>query len=96
MILLASRAACSSAFVNQEIGGALVGSKHLVPIVWDMDPGELPGWASGVQAIDLRGLTVIELQQQVSSISNRIKQTKAQGFLIIGAVVLGLMALSGE
>ena len=43
VILLASRSACASAFVNQEIGGALLASKRVVPIVWDMSPAELPG-----------------------------------------------------
>src|SRR5260370_40059547 len=50
VILLASRAACSSAFVNQEIGGALLDSKRLIPIIWDIDPNELPGWAKSVQS----------------------------------------------
>jgi len=93
VILLASRAACASAFVNQEVGGALLSSKHLVPIVWDIRPAELPGWASGIQAIDLRGCTTLDLQYHVEEIANRIKQEKRQGLLIVGAVVLGLWAL---
>jgi hypothetical protein len=93
VILLASRHAASSAFVNQEIGGALLSSKRVVPIIWDMSPSELPGWASGLQAIDLRGSTVVALQQQVENIAVRIKQEKAQGLLIVGAVILGLFAL---
>jgi TIR domain len=94
VILLASRAACASAFVNQEVGGALVASKHLVPIVWDMSPGDLPGWARSIQAIDLRGSTMVDLQNQVAAIAARIKQEKAQGLLIVGAVILGLFALA--
>ena len=93
MILLGSRHAASSAFVNQEIGSALLSSKRVVPIVWDMSPSELPGWTSGLQAVDLRGSTVIALQQQVENIAIRIKQEKAQGLLIVGAVILGLFAL---
>ena len=56
VILLASRAACSSEFVNQEIGVALHNAKNLIPIVWDMAPSKLPGWAKDVQAIDIRQL----------------------------------------
>jgi len=95
VILLASRAACKSAFVNQEVGGALLTSKHLIPVVWDMDPAELPGWASRVQAIDLRGSTIVDLQNQIGAIADRIKQKKQLGLLIIGAVLLGLLLASG-
>ena len=96
VVLLASRVACSSAFVNQEIGGALLTSKNLVPIVWDMSPTELPGWAQGIQAIDLRGSTMLGLRQQVGTIANRIKQERNKGLLILGAVILGFFALSGD
>jgi hypothetical protein len=96
VILLASRVACSSAFVNQEIGAAFLTSKNLVPIVWDMSPTELPGWAKGVQAIDLRGSTILGLQQQVGTIANRIKQERNKGLLILGAIILGCFALSED
>jgi hypothetical protein len=94
VIVLASRAACASAFVNQEVGGALLASKHLVPIVWDMPPAQLPGWVNQVQAIDLRGSTPVDLQQQVGAIAARIRQEKAQGLLILGAVLFGLFVLA--
>jgi hypothetical protein len=96
VIFLASRKASSSAFVNQEIGGALLASKKLVPIVWDMSPGDLPGWARGVQAIDLRDSTMLGLQQQVGAIAHQIKQEKTKGLLILGAIILGLFALNTE
>ncbi|MCY4612243.1 MAG: toll/interleukin-1 receptor domain-containing protein [Nitrospira sp.] len=97
VILLASRAACSSEFVNQEIGATLHNAKNLIPIVWDMAPSELPGWANGVQAIDMSGKqTVGELQREIASIAQRIKQDKSQGLLIIGVVFLALFVLSRE
>ena len=97
VILLASRAACSSEFVNQEIGVALHNAKNLIPIVWDMAPSKLPGWAKGVQAIDMsRKQTVGELQREIASIAQRIKQDKNQGLLIIGAIFLALFVLSRE
>lgn len=91
VILLASRAAVTSAFVNQEIGGALISSKVLIPIVWDINPGELPGWARSVQAIDLRGSSMVGLQNQVAAIAGRINQAKTKSLLIAaGAVLLGI------
>lgn len=92
VILLASRAAVSSAFVNQEIGGALLNSKVLIPIIWDISPNELPGWVRSVQAIDLRGSTLLSLQSQVAAIANRINQEKTRSLIIVaGAVVLGIL-----
>ena len=97
VIFLASRVASSSPFVNQEIGSALHNSKKLIPIVWDMSPSELPGWAKNLQAIDLnRKQTVGELQKEIASIAQRIKQDKDKGLLIIGAVLLALLVLSSE
>jgi len=92
VILLASRAACESSFVNQEIGGALIDSKNLIPIVWDMSPSDLPGWARHFQAIDLRVSTPAALQEQVGLIATRIKQKKAQGLLIVGAILFAVFA----
>ena len=97
VILLASRAACSSEFVNQEIGATLHNAKNLIPIVWDMSPSELPGWAKGVQAIDMRKQTMVELPRQIASIAQRIKQDKSQELMIIvGAVILGFLFLKSE
>lgn len=96
VILLASRAACSSAFVNQEIGGALLSSKRLIPIIWDISPSELPGWASGVQAIDLRG-SMLGLPNQVSHIASQINQEKGRNLLLaVGAILLGVFLFRSE
>lgn len=96
VILLASRAASSSTFVNQEIGGALHGSKTLIPIVWDMDPSELPGWAKDLQAIDIRGQSLGDLQKKIAAIAQHIGQNKDKGFLILGAILLAIFLLSRE
>lgn len=96
VILLASRVACSSTFVNQEIGGALLGSKRLIPIIWDVNPTELPGWAKTVQAIDLRG-SMLGLQSQVGTIANRINQEKTQDLIIAaGVILLGILVFGGR
>lgn len=90
VIVLASRAACKSAFVNQEIGGALLNNKCVIPIVWDMPPTDLPGWARGLQAIDLQN-PINDLQMRIAEVATRIKQEKAKGLLIVGSLVLGLL-----
>jgi hypothetical protein len=96
VIVLASRVACASAFVNQEIGGALLGSKRLIPIIWDINPNELPGWARSVQAIDLRG-SMLGLQSQVGAIANRINQERTQSVIIaVGVILLGIFFFGGE
>ena len=91
VIVLASRAACASAYVNQEVGAALMGAKTVVPIVWDMPQAELPGWLQDVQALDLRGSSIEQLQAQVGSIAGWIKQDQNKGLIIIGILILGLL-----
>jgi len=96
VIFLASRTACSSAFINQEIGGALLSSKRLIPIIWDISPNELPGWASQIQPIDLRG-SMLGLPNQVAAIASRINQEKGRDLLLaVGAVLLGIFILRSE
>ena len=96
VLVLCSGAACTSAFVNQEVGGALATSKHLVPIVWDINPSELPGWLSQFQVLDLRNSTLPYLKQQVAAIADQIKQEKAQGWAILGALALLILLGSKE
>jgi len=93
VVVLASKAAASSAYVNQEIGGALISAKNVVPVVWDMSPSELPGWLGRLQAIDLRGKAIDSLQREVSALADRIQSDKTRGLLIFGALVLGLFVL---
>jgi len=94
VIFLASRKACSSTVENPEVGDALLASKNLVPIVWDMDPSELPEWAKEVQTLDIRGSTIPELQIQVTDIANRNKQEKLDGLRILSIVILALGVLA--
>lgn len=96
VIFLASRPACSSPFVQQELGGAILMQKKLVPIVWDMTPSELPGWAPRHQAIDLAGATVDVLQARLSAIAERIKADKRTGLLLLGLIVAGLIVSAGN
>jgi hypothetical protein len=94
IIFLASRQACSSAYVQQEVGGALFGGKTLVPVVWNMDPSELPGWAGCFQALDLRGLSVDGIVQQIERIAVAIHGSKQKGALIVGGIIAALLLLA--
>ncbi len=96
IIFLASRDACGSSYVNQELGAALATAKKLVPVVWDMPPSELPGWVNQKQALDLRGRTWSDLATQLQHIAERIKSDKTQGALILGALILGLLWLASQ
>ena len=90
VIFMASREACRSAFVQQEIGAAIVQQKNLIPIVWDQPPSALPGWTSGFQAIDLSGKTMGDLQLEVTQIASRIKSKRGSGLAILGFLALGI------
>lgn len=97
VLFLGSAVACQSPYVQQELGGALHGRKEVVPVVWDIDPSNLPGWTNRYQALDLRGRAIGDLKVQIASIADRIKAKKPQGYLIAGALVVGLLLLaSGE
>lgn len=94
VILLASQAACGSAYVQQELGMALGDAKRVVPIVWDIAPSQLPGWVNQSHALDLRGGRINDLREHMARIAAEIKQEKAEGLLILGVVVLALFALA--
>lgn len=91
VVFLASRAACQSPFVQQELGGAVYGGKVIVPIVWDMSPSELPGWVQQYQAVDLRGATPHAFSAKIGDIAKSIKGDINIGRLIIAIIVLGLI-----
>lgn len=90
VLLLASKAACKSNYVNQEIGGTVVAEKKLVPIVWDMPPENLPGWAKEYQALNLANATPETVRLQISQIAAKIKTDKFVGYAIGGLLLAGL------
>lgn len=96
VIFLASRAACVSPWVQQEIGRAVDGSKRLVPVVWDQAPTDLPGWVSQHQALDVRLMQPEEIRQRVLVIAQRIKADKVRGLLIAGGLVAGFFYLASK
>jgi hypothetical protein len=97
VIFLASRNACRSPYVQQELGGALATDKRLVPILWDMAPSDLPGWVNQKQALDVRGRTPQDLAAEVQKIARQIAADKQQQVLLIaGLIALGAILLSSK
>ena len=94
-IFLASKHACNSPYVQQELGAALITNKKIVPIVWDMDPNELPGWINQFQAMDLRFVkTIDEVREKIFSIAQKVRADKQKGELLIGFLIAGLIFLT--
>lgn len=92
VLCLASRAACVSPWVMQEMGAAVSGNKKLVPIIWDQPPESLPGWMKQYQAVNLAGNGQDEAMAAVGRIADAIKAEKQKGLLIFGLIVAGLVA----
>lgn len=90
VFFLASAAACESPFVQQELGGALLTNKKIVPVVWDLPLSKLPGWIKEFQAINLAGATLEQAQQAISKIAEKIKSDKVVGVVVVGLLVAAL------
>jgi len=93
VIFLSSQSACRSAIAQQEMGIALGTGKQIVPIVWDMDPADMPGWLAGYQALDLKNLSFEDANIQISNIAKKIKADVFKGKLIAGAAIAFLALL---
>lgn len=91
VLCLASRAACQSQWVMQEMGVAIGANKKLVPIVWDQAPEALPGWMRQYQAVNLGGMSQEEAKISIARIAEAIKTDKQKGFAILALLVAGLM-----
>jgi hypothetical protein len=95
VVFLASEAACRSPYAQQEIGMALGLRKKLVPVVWDMQPSQLPGWLKEVQALDLRGLTIDNANRRIAAIAKGIHDERVKILLLIAAaLIFALVALA--
>ena len=91
VICLASRAACESHWVMQEMGVAIGANKKLVPFVWDMPPDALPGWMQQYQAVNLGDASQEEAKAAIVRVAEAIKSEKQKGMAILGLIVAGLM-----
>ena len=95
VIFLASKAACASPHVQQELGAAISRQKNLIPIVWDQPVSALPGWTGNYQAINLANRTMLDLQVEIDGIAAKIKAKKASGLALLGFIVLGIALSNG-
>lgn len=93
VFLLASKNALASPNVQQEVGGAIFGKKKLVPIMWDVQPSDLPRWVGDYQGLVLTGATMENINIQVSQLAANVKASKVKGQLVAGAVFAGLLLL---
>ncbi len=96
VFFLASHAACQSSFVQQEMGGAWLTGKNIVPVVWDIAPKDLPGFLSKFQAIDLTRTSVKGLNAEVAKIAQKIKSDDFVGMLTVGALLAGVVWLASK
>jgi len=96
VLFLASRQACRSDNVQQEVGGAFFGGKTIIPIVWDMDPKKLPGWTNRIQAVDLRNKTPVEIAVRMRSIAESLRASKFKSDLITLGLIGGLLYLASK
>lgn len=93
VLFLASKAACQSSYVQQEIGASIITNKNLIPVVWDMLPEELPGWAKNFQALNLAEVSLEHIQETMSDIAAKLKMDNWVGLLLLGLLIAGLVYL---
>jgi hypothetical protein len=96
VFLLASKSALASPNVQMEIGGAIFTEKKLVPIMWDVEPQDLPRWISDYQGLLLKGATIENINLQISQLAAKIKSEKDMGMLVAGAAFFGLLFLASK
>jgi len=87
VLVLASREASRSAWVQHEVGIAVGARRKIIPVVWDMPPSGLPGVLAGYQALDLAGRTEDQAQRELHLICKRIHADKVLAFAAIGGLV---------
>ena len=93
VFLLASKNALNSPNVQMEVGGAIFGKKKLIPIMWDVQPSDLPRWVSDFQGLILTGATLENIDLQIAQLAANIKESKVKGQVFAGAVIAGLFWL---
>lgn len=91
VFFVASKAACSSHAVQQEIGASLIQEKHIIPILVDIAPEELPGWVGQHQAIDARHGGE-RLSETIAAIGQKVREQKFWSGVILGGIAVALLS----
>jgi hypothetical protein len=94
VLVLASQKAVQSGMVNQESGAAALNGKKVIPVVWDMDPAQLPGWLREYQALDLRGNDAQQIRSRVENLIQQLVREKQQRQVIAAIAFVGLAAIA--
>ncbi|MBI5388131.1 MAG: toll/interleukin-1 receptor domain-containing protein [Verrucomicrobia bacterium] len=90
-LFLASRKACTSQYVNQEIGAAISHNKRIIPVVWDMPSSDLPGFLKRVQACDMRSKDPRALMAVLGRVARTIKRNKVVSAMVAGLIIAALL-----
>lgn len=91
VLFLASKSACESAAVQQELGMALGTNKEIIPVIWEIKPEQLPAWIKSKQAINLAKGDIKALEPTIQRIAAAIKSNEFIGGLIVGALLTALV-----
>jgi len=65
VIFIASKHACKSPYVLQEVGHAIGEDKILFPLLIDITPEQLPGWLKDYYAVDIRQAGIKEIETEL-------------------------------
>lgn len=92
VVVLASKAAMQSPFVMLETGGAFFAEgKNIIPVIWDLDPRELPSWLARYHALDLRKLPSTEaFVGHLKDLAGQIYRDKLIGWGILAGILVAL------
>ena len=99
VFFLASRNALNSPNVEKEIIEAVKINKKLVPIMWDVEPSELPDWISAFQGLNLKGASYDGIATQITNLTHHVKEEKINGRfvgLVAIAVLFGLISILSD
>lgn len=92
VFFIASRDACASPAVQQELGASLAQKKLIIPILTDISPDDLPGWTKEHQAIDLKS-SPEALMRAFAEIGEHVRRDRFWTGIILGALSVALIAI---
>tara|TARA_B100000609_G_C16988184_1_gene317306 strand:- start:83 stop:538 length:456 start_codon:yes stop_codon:yes gene_type:complete len=95
VFFIATKSACASPAVQQELGASLAINKHLIPVLIDISPSELPGWVGQHQAVDAR-TDVEHLRATIGAIGKSIREDKFWAGVILGGLAVALLTSVGK
>ena len=95
VFFVASKSACASRAVQQELGASLIAEKSVIPILIDISASELPGWVGQHQAIDAR-TDAEQLNSTIQAIGEKVKSQKFWAGVILAGVALAVLTSRDE